>query len=160
MQLDRLILKKNEELNMLKNKLCYREEGEDREKILEDIKTVIEDLDIILQEEKKLEEKLEVNTFGEYGGYRGDNDEISDIDNRASREFTLADLANYDGKNGAAAYVAIDGTVYDVTGILGFEDGNHFGVKPGTDGTESFRQCHNGDRNILNKLRMVGVLRQ
>ena len=160
MQLERLIIKKNEELNMLKNKLFYREEGEDREKILEDIKTVIEDLDIILQEEKKLEEKLEENTFGEYGGYRGDNDEISDIDNRASREFTLADLANYDGKNGAAAYVAIDGTVYDVTGILGFEDGNHFGVKPGTDGTESFRQCHNGDRNILNKLRMVGVLRQ
>lgn len=159
MQLERLIIKKNEELNRLKNKLFYRE-GEDREKILEDIKTVIEDLDIILQEEKKLEDKLEENVFGEYGGYRGYTDNSSNVDNRASREFTLSDLSNYDGKNGAAAYVAVDGTVYDVTGILGFEDGNHFGVKPGTDGTESFRQCHNGDRNILNRLRMVGVLRQ
>lgn len=157
MRLEKLIMKKNEELNELKNKLFYRE-GEDREKILEDIKNVIEDLDIILEEEKKLEQNIEENTFGGYGGYRTLNDES--IDNRASREFTLADLANYDGKNGTSAYVAIDGTVYDVTGILGFEDGNHFGVKPGTDGTESFRQCHNGDRNILNKLRMVGVLRQ
>ena len=159
MQLEKLIIKKNGQLNELKNKLFYRE-GEDREKILEDIKNVIEDLDMILQEEKKLEQKLEGNAFGEYGGYRGLDDEPTDINDRASREFTLADLANYNGKNDASAYIAIDGTVYDVTGIVGFEDGNHFGVKPGTDATESFRQCHNGDRNILNKLRMVGVLRQ
>ena len=53
MQLEKLIIKKNGQLNELKNKLFYRE-GEDREKILEDIKNVIEDLDMILQEEKKL----------------------------------------------------------------------------------------------------------
>lgn len=158
MILEKLIMKKNSELNELKNKLFYRGE-EDREEILEDIKNVIEDLDIILEEEKKLDTKVEEDNFIGYRGYREFNEESSDID-RASREFTMMDLAKYNGQNGAAAYVAIEGTVYDVTGIMGFEDGNHFGVKPGTDGTQSFRECHNGDRSVLRNLRKVGVLRQ
>lgn len=158
MQLEKLIMKKNRELNELKNKLFYRGE-EEREKVLEDIKNVIEDLDIILEEEKKLDQKVEENSFSGYRGYREFNEKPIDSD-RASREFTMADLAKYNGQNGAAAYVAIDGTVYDVTSIMGFEDGNHFGVKPGTDGTQSFRECHNGDRSVLRNLRKVGVLRQ
>ncbi len=158
MRLEKLIMKKNSELNELKNKLFYRGE-EDREEILEDIKNVIEDLDIILEEEKKLDIKVEENSFRGYMGYREFNQEPSGPD-RESREFTMMDLAKYNGQNGAAAYVAIEGTVYDVTGIMGFEDGNHFGVKPGTDGTQSFRECHNGDRSVLRNLRKVGVLRQ
>lgn len=158
MRLEKLIMKKNSELNELKNKLFYRGE-EDREEILEDIKNVIEDLDIILEEEKKLDIKVEENSFRGYMGYRELNQEPS-VPDRESREFTMMDLAKYNGQNGAAAYVAIEGTVYDVTGIMGFEDGNHFGVKPGTDGTQSFRECHNGDRSVLRNLRKVGVLRQ
>ncbi|MBM7833957.1 cytochrome b5 domain-containing protein [Clostridium sardiniense] len=158
MILEKLIMKKNSELNELKNRLFYRGE-EDREEILEDIKNVIEDLDIILEEEKKLDIEVEENSFRGYRGYREINEEPNDAD-RAGREFTMMDLAKYNGQNGASAYIAIDGTVYDVTGIMGFEDGNHFGVRPGTDASKNFKECHNGDRKVLMNLRKVGVLRQ
>ena len=135
MLLERLILKKNKEINELKNSLYLRGE-EDRDNILDNLKNAVDDLTIILEEEKKL-------------AYKG-----------RVREFTLSELSKYDGKDGRLAYIAVNGTVYDVTGIMGFEDGNHFGVKSGTDSTEAFNNCHKGDNNVLKNLRIVGVLKQ
>lgn len=58
----------------------------------------------------------------------------------ASNTFTLAQLAQYDGLNGNAPYVAVNGVVYDMTGIFG--GGYHFGHKAGTDLTNAFLTKH------------------
>lgn len=41
------------------------------------------------------------------------------------KEFTLEELAMYDGKDGRDAYVAYRGIVYDVTGSAMWDDGEH-----------------------------------
>jgi len=46
---------------------------------------------------------------------------------------TLAELSQYDGKNGAKAYVAISGYVYDVTSSVYWPNGSHNGYQAGND---------------------------
>jgi predicted heme/steroid binding protein len=41
------------------------------------------------------------------------------------KEFTLEDLAAFDGKDGRQAYVAYEGVVYDVTESAMWGDGEH-----------------------------------
>jgi predicted heme/steroid binding protein len=43
-------------------------------------------------------------------------------------EFTAEELAKYDGKNGQPAYVAYEGTVYDVSESSMWGDGEHEGM--------------------------------
>jgi predicted heme/steroid binding protein len=38
---------------------------------------------------------------------------------------TLAELAGHDGQNGRFAYIAVNGTIYDVTGSPRWKDGLH-----------------------------------
>lgn len=80
--------------------------------------------------------------------------------NKLSRieEFTLEELALYDGKEGRLAYVAIKGTVYDVTSPNFWINGMHAGHKAGSDLTKVYEQTHK-DSGILEKLRIVGVLK-
>lgn len=52
-----------------------------------------------------------------------------------TKTFTLDELAQYDGKNGNDAYVAVDGIVYDVTNAAKWQNGSHYGVQAGTDCT-------------------------
>ena len=70
------------------------------------------------------------------------------------RTLTLHDLAQHDGQNGAPAYMAINGTVYDVTKVQLLNDGRHHGVTPGNDVTDQF--VHN--KAILNRLQVIGTL--
>ena len=44
------------------------------------------------------------------------------------REFTAQELASYDGKGGQPAYVAYQGTVYDVSDSSMWSDGDHEGM--------------------------------
>ena len=134
MLFDKIIIKKMRELNELKGMLFYRG-GEHREDIINEIKYIIGDLEVLLEEQR---EEFKVRT----------------------KEFTLEELSMYDGKNNRPAYVAINGSVYDVTGVQGFMNGQHFGVKSGTDATNDFRRCHDNKREILEGLRVVGVLTQ
>ena len=54
------------------------------------------------------------------------------------REFTLQDLAQFNGKNGNPAYVAYKGVVYDVTESGMWGDGDHEGMhSAGMDLTEA-----------------------
>jgi predicted heme/steroid binding protein len=71
------------------------------------------------------------------------------------QSFTSAELARFDGRDGAPAYVAIHGKVYDITSVSLFRDGKHHGVTPGNDETELF--VHKS--NILNRLNIVGELK-
>lgn len=71
--------------------------------------------------------------------------------------FTVQELAGYDGKNGNLAYVAVNGTVYDVTNAASWAAATHFGLQAGKDLTKEFAICHGG-QPILGKLKVVGKL--
>lgn len=71
--------------------------------------------------------------------------------------FSLQELAEYDGKNGNLAYVAVNGTVYDVTNAASWAAASHFGLLAGKDLTDEFVSCHGG-QPILSKLKVVGKL--
>ncbi len=71
--------------------------------------------------------------------------------------FTLQELSKYDGKGGNPAYVAVNGTVYDVTNNATWAAATHFGLTAGKDLTNEFASCHAGQQ-ILSKLKVVGKL--
>lgn len=69
---------------------------------------------------------------------------------------TKEELANFNGKNGNLAYVAVNGVIYDVTNEDIFKKSPHNSVKLGTDITKEFKECHNADESVLAKLPIVG----
>lgn len=77
---------------------------------------------------------------------------------RQTMEFTLSELAQFDGTNGKPAYVAINGIVYDVSNNSKWSGGTHHGLTAGRDLSSQFEGCH-GVSNKLDKLPKVGVLK-
>lgn len=75
----------------------------------------------------------------------------------ALRDFTLQELAKYNGKDGNAAYVAVNGVVYDVTNNAAWAAATHFGLMAGKDLTSEFSSCHPG-QPTLSKLKIVGKI--
>ena len=74
--------------------------------------------------------------------------------------FTLEQLAQYDGKNGALAYVAVNGVVYNVSNNRLWAGGNHFwGLSAGRDLSAEFASCHPGAM-VLSVLPVVGYMVQ
>lgn len=71
--------------------------------------------------------------------------------------FTLEELAKYNGKDGEKAYVAIDGVVYDLTGLAGWKEGMHNGFEAGKDLTEEMKKAPHGTAK-LKGLPVVGTL--
>ncbi|HHV10580.1 MAG TPA: hypothetical protein GXX75_09930 [Clostridiales bacterium] len=74
------------------------------------------------------------------------------------RVFTLEELSGYDGRDGRPAYVAVDGIVYDVSNVMRWAGGTHFGLVAGQDHTSDFMLCHDGMQERLNSLPVVGIL--
>lgn len=75
------------------------------------------------------------------------------------REFTLEELAQYNGKDGNPAYVAVNGKVYDVTDVPAWRGGSHQGeVSAGIDATAFISQSPHG-ASVLNGLKIVGILK-
>ncbi|MDF2592411.1 MAG: heme/steroid binding domain protein [Clostridia bacterium] len=72
-------------------------------------------------------------------------------------QFTVDELAQYDGSAGKPAYVAVSGIVYDVSIQSTWGGGTHFGLYAGKDLTAHFQACHDND-TILAMLPKVGVL--
>ncbi|MFD0959031.1 cytochrome b5 domain-containing protein [Paenibacillus chungangensis] len=74
------------------------------------------------------------------------------------QSFTREQLAQFDGRNGRPAYVAVKGIVYDVTNNAAWSAASHFGLSAGKDLTQEFASCHAGEQWILNTLTPVGRL--
>ncbi len=74
------------------------------------------------------------------------------------KSFTLEELASFAGQDGAAAYVAVDGIVYDVTNVRKWRNGVHeMGIKAGADLTELMSQSPHGVK-VLGDAVKVGIL--
>lgn len=73
------------------------------------------------------------------------------------RSFTPPELARYNGKDGYPAFIAVNGTVYDVTNNPTWGAASHFGLWAGSDVTQGFYSCHAGQQ-VLSKLKIVGMM--
>jgi predicted heme/steroid binding protein len=74
------------------------------------------------------------------------------------KEFTLKQLAEYNGKN-EKAYVAYQGQIYDVTDENVWKNGTHKGCNTGTDLTGKIDQTPHG-AEILKGYPVVGTLKK
>jgi predicted heme/steroid binding protein len=77
------------------------------------------------------------------------NTEIPDV------QFTAETLAEYDGKDGRPAYIAVDGLVYDVSNHKSWTMGEHHGFSAGEDLTDYFNENHKAA--TLRKLPVMGA---
>ena len=71
---------------------------------------------------------------------------------------TLEELSQYNGKNGQPAYVAVDGVIYDFTGLAAWKDGEHNGYSAGNDLTEIIKTKSPHGVSKLNGVPVVGKL--
>jgi predicted heme/steroid binding protein len=77
----------------------------------------------------------------------------------ANKTFTLNELKTYNGQNGQAAYVAVNGTVYDVTNARKWRNGRHEeGIVAGVDLTNMMGQSPHGN-SVLKEVPVVGTLK-
>ncbi|KRM12300.1 cytochrome b5 domain-containing protein [Paucilactobacillus suebicus] len=75
----------------------------------------------------------------------------------AEQTFTKEELSKFDGQNGNKAYVAIDGTVYDMTDVPAWANGQHHGNVAGQDLSDVILKSPHG-KSVLAKLTVVGKL--
>lgn len=78
-------------------------------------------------------------------------------DKSKTKEYTLEELAEYNGKNGIA-YIAYEGQVYDVSDNDLWKNGSHKGCNAGTDLTGKMDKTPHGAK-ILKGYPVVGTLK-
>lgn len=76
----------------------------------------------------------------------------------AEKIFTLDELEEYDGKDGAKAYIAVEGVVYDVTDVEPWAGGEHNGYEAGKDLTEEIKTESPHGVSKLKGIHIVGKL--
>ena len=72
-------------------------------------------------------------------------------------QLTIEDLAMYDGQDGNPAYIAVNGTVYDVTDVPAWNSGTHNGGMVGMDVTDLIGGAPHGE-GVLDGLTVVGEI--
>ncbi|MDI3539924.1 MAG: hypothetical protein PWR29_1411 [Methanolobus sp.] len=76
-------------------------------------------------------------------------------------EFTLEEVAKYNGRNGQRAYVVYSGKVYDVTDSDFWDGGEHMGLhEAGTELTEALDMEAPHESDSLDSFKVVGVIRK
>lgn len=96
-----------------------------------------------------------------------DTDDSADVsglstsnNDSTSKVISSAELARNNGKNGNDCYVAVDGVVYEISGIAEWINGIHVttsGVTCGNDHTQKIKESPHG-RSVLSRLKVVGRL--
>ena len=78
------------------------------------------------------------------------------------RVFTPAELAEFDGTDGRAAYVAVDGVVYDLSGQRNWSQGEHgpcnLNAMAGRDLSAEIQEAPARMRTLLEEMPVVGSL--
>ncbi|HBR10156.1 cytochrome B5 [Candidatus Bipolaricaulota bacterium] len=73
------------------------------------------------------------------------------------REFTKQELAQYDGRNGAPAFIAYKGKVYDLSSSFLWQKGNHQVLhQAGIDLTAALNTAPHG-ADLLAKFPVIGI---
>ena len=93
----------------------------------------------------------------ENDNYRDNGDGKKDDTPREMLKLTLEELAMYDGTEGNDAYIAVDGVIYDVTGVSAWTGGEHNGNMAGTDVSTVIENAPHG-RSVLDNLEVVGEI--
>jgi predicted heme/steroid binding protein len=76
------------------------------------------------------------------------------------KRFSKEELARYNGKNGAPAYIAYKGKIYDASNSFQWRNGRHQVIhNVGEDLTDSLEQAPHGVE-MLERLPMIGILRE
>lgn len=86
------------------------------------------------------------------------NEKQNETDKTNLKEYTLEELAEYNGKNGKS-YVAYEGKVYDVSMSEFWKDGDHKGHKAGKDLTEELNNSKHGPQ-VIKGFPVVGTLKK
>lgn len=73
------------------------------------------------------------------------------------KTWTLDALSKYNGMNGNPAYIAVSGTIYDVTNIGSWSSGVHHGIHAGQDVTNFFANSPHST-SLLKQLPVVGKI--
>lgn len=104
---------------------------------------------------------IDKNSLGVFMSIYFDLKTIEDLigDNycRQQKQFTLEELAQYDGSNGKPIYVAVDGIVYDLSKVESWSGGKHFDLTAGKDLTTEFNS-HHGVITELSGIPKIGIL--
>ncbi|NLV51364.1 MAG: hypothetical protein GXY20_11805 [Clostridiales bacterium] len=90
-------------------------------------------------------------------GCAGKKDETAPSpDPDAVNDLTLEELAEYNGKDGNPAYIAVDGIIYDVSRNANWKNGEHNGYGAGKDVSEAIEKISPHGKSVLKKLPVVG----
>jgi predicted heme/steroid binding protein len=73
-------------------------------------------------------------------------------------ELTLAELSEFDGREGRKAYIAVAGYIYDVTNSPRWPNGNHNGYQAGQDLTYEILNISPHGTSVLNNIPLIGIL--
>jgi predicted heme/steroid binding protein len=76
------------------------------------------------------------------------------------RTFTKRELRRYNGRNGAPAFIAYEGRIYDVSRSFLWQNGRHQAIHAaGIDLTSSLAEAPHG-ADVLKKFPIVGSLKE
>jgi predicted heme/steroid binding protein len=143
---EELLLQKYNKINFYK-KMILLSTKENSLGLIKDIERLTIQIEGILEynKEKNTEKQVKKDTIETVFSFR-------------TREFTMKELSTYNGVGDNHAYIAVNGTVYDITGEKALNQIVAAGFRLGTDLSEQFNSGKLS-KQLLNNIRIVGVLR-
>ena len=86
------------------------------------------------------------------------DDSTNDDTNGDLIQLTIEELAMYDGTDGNAAYIAVDGVIYDVSNSSRWNNGTHNGFSAGQDLSEQIKNISPHGISVLDGIPVVGEI--
>ncbi|MBU5486738.1 hypothetical protein KQI77_00960 [Clostridium sp. MSJ-8] len=138
----KILERKLDKLNTLKGRLIDNSFRNNNEKVIEDIKETVEDLEAILLDMEYIKEDNEDTSADSYRTYRS----FRDYDT-----FTAEEVQKYNGVDGTPLYIDIEGKVYDVSNKL---------PDSVEDTIDNIKSYYEDNRELLEDCTQVGVLEE